>query len=215
MPGGTNKATGKSAATKAAPRVATAAGSSFLVGPRLYLRGLLEEDADGPYRHWFNDAEVCSGNSHHVFPYTQQAALAYIRHAAQTRDDLILAVVLRTGHRHIGNIALQHIHPVNRSAELAVVLGDRTAWGKGYASEAARLLCDHGFAALNLHRIACGTFEGNTAMRRLALSLGMREEGRRRQAAFKEGRYVDLIEYGVLRDEYYQAGPPGPGKEVS
>ena len=41
-------------------------------------------------------------------------------------------------------------------------------------------------------------------MQRLALYLGMKEEGRRREAAFKDGRYVDLIEYGILAGEWQQ-----------
>src|SRR5436190_11475099 len=105
----------------------------FLVGPRLFLRTLTEADADGPYPSWLNDPEVCRGNSHHVFPYTREAALAYIRRVAEARDELVLAVVLHEGDRHIGNIALHNIRPVYRSAELAILIGDRSAWGKGYA----------------------------------------------------------------------------------
>jgi RimJ/RimL family protein N-acetyltransferase len=175
---------------------------SFLEGERIYLRPLVESDAEGPYPSWFNDEEVCRGNSHHVFPYAAEAALAYIRQAAQSPDNLILAIIRREDERHIGNIALQGIHTVYRSAELSIVIGDKSAWRKGYAREAMRLLCDHGFGALNLNRIACGTFEDNQGMKRLALAVGMQEEGRRRQAAFKQGRYVDVIEYGVLKSDY-------------
>jgi ribosomal-protein-alanine N-acetyltransferase len=183
--------------------------SSFITGERIYLRALVESDVLGPYPVWLNDAEVCRGNSHHVYPYTAEAALDYIRLSAQTRDTLILAIVLKEDGRHIGNIALQAIHPVYRSAELSILIGDRCEWGKGYAKEAARLLCDHAFGTLNLHRIACGTFDDNEAMKRLALSLGMTAEGRRRQAAFKRGRYMDVVEYGVLKnayEEFWSAG---------
>lgn len=162
----------------------------------------MEADADGAYPGWLNDAEVCRGNSHHVFPYTREGALAYIRQAAQTRDSLILAVILRDGHRHIGNIALQDIHPLNRSAELAILIGERDVWGSGFAHEAAELIVAHGFTELNLERIECGTFSGNTAMQKLALRLGMKEEGRRRRAAYKNGRYQDVVEFGLLRAEF-------------
>lgn len=174
----------------------------FLRGNTIYMRPLLPQDAEGPYKNWFNDAEVCSGNAHHVFPYTPQAALEYIQFAHQTREHLILAIVTWKEHRHVGNIALQHIHPIYRSAEFTIVIGEKSVWGQGIGKEAGKLLCDHGFKALNLHRIYCGTFENNIAMQRLAHYLGMKQEGIRRQAAYKDGRYLDIIEYGVLRDEY-------------
>jgi RimJ/RimL family protein N-acetyltransferase len=187
----------------------------FLRGQRIDLRALLETDADGPYAGWFNDAETCRGNSHHVRPYSPDDARRYIRETAADPAVLVLAIVQRDDGRHIGNIALQRIHPVHRTAELAIVVGERDAWGRGYATEAARLLCDHGFDALNLHRIGCGTFAGNAGMRRLAERLGMREEGVRRQAAYKDGAYVDVVEYGVLREEYLAARGAEPRREAA
>ena len=178
------------------------APAPFLVGDKIYLRALVAADAAGPYATWFNDEEVCRGNSHHVFPYTQDAASSYIEYAIGTRDALVLAIVPKEDHQHIGNIALQKIHPIYHSAEFSIVIGDKSAWGKGYGKEAGRLLCDHGFQTMNLHRIHCGTFSNNKAMQRLAAYLGMKQEGVRREAAFKDGRYLDIIEYGVLKDEY-------------
>lgn len=175
---------------------------AFLTGERVSLRPLIEADADGPYVTWFNDAEVCRGNSHHVFPYTREQALSYIRQSTQGREMLVLAIVLKGDQRHIGNIALQGIHSLNRSAEFAIVIGDKSTWGQGYGHEAAALLFEHAFKTLNLHRIACGTFADNAGMIKLAAALGMKQEGVRRQAVFKDGRYQDVVEYGLLREEF-------------
>ena len=188
---------------------------SFLRGERIDLRPLVEADADGPYVSWFNDADTCRGNSHHVRPYSAADARAYIARVAAAPDQLVLAIERREDGRHIGNIALQAINPVYRTAELSIMVGERDAWGQGYASEAARLLCDHGFRALNLNRIGCGTFAGNGGMRRVAARLGMREEGVRRQAAFKDGAYVDVVEYGVLRAEYESARVAAESREAA
>lgn len=169
---------------------------AFLLGDRVALRALTPADVDGPYLEWFNDPEVCRLNSHHVFPYTRPEALTWVEALAGRRDALVLAIEMDG--RHVGNISLQGIDPVSRSAELAIVLGDRSVWGQGVGLEAARLLVDHGFTALNLNRIACGTLAANVAMRRLAERLGMREEGVRRQASWTDGAYHDIVEYGLL-----------------
>lgn len=174
----------------------------FLAGKDIYLRPLIESDCDGPYTTWFNDLETCRGNSHHLFPYTAEAAREYVRQSNTAKDKLILAVISSKGKKHIGNVTLDNINYINRTAELSIIIGDKSCWNKGYGKQAARLICDHGFLSLNLNRIACGTFENNIAMQKLAEYLGMAKEGVRRKAAYKSGYYLDIIEYGVLRSEY-------------
>lgn len=179
----------------------------FLEGERLYLRSLEMADIEGCYPQWLNDGEVCRFNSHGRWPYSRENAEAYIRSVQASRSALVLAMVLREGDRHIGNISLQSIDWIDRSAEFAILLGDRSTWGKGLSREAACLICRHGFQELNLRRIHCGTSEENKAMQRLAAHLGMVQEGRRRQAFFKRGIYLDLLEYGVLREEFFAKFP--------
>ena len=65
-----------------------------------------------------------------------------------------------------------------------------------------RAMVRHGFFDLNLHRIYCGTAASNVGMNRLALAMGMQQEGVRRSHLFLEGEWVDVIEYGVLRTEF-------------
>lgn len=175
---------------------------TFLEGDRIYLRPLEESDANGPYPSWLNDALVCQGNSHHVYPYSRRQASGFIQHAYDANSDIILAIILKETDQHIGNIALQRINLIYRCADLSWLLGDQEQWGKGYGLEAGRLLLAHGFSALNLHRIGCATFDTNTAMRKLAQTLGMTQEGVRRQAAYKEGQYLDVVEFGILREEF-------------
>lgn len=176
----------------------------FLIGERIYLRALVPDDVNGNYVEWLNDAQVCQYNSHHVFPYSKEKAIEYIKEISSTRDAVVLAIVLKENDLHIGNISLQCIDCVNRNAELAILLGEKQYWGKGLSKEAGFLLLQHGFNELNLVRIYCGTSSDNTAMQNLATSFGMKEEGRRRQALFKHRKFIDVIEYGLLRDEFFE-----------
>lgn len=176
--------------------------SPFLVGEDIHLRALTEQDCRGPYLNWFNDAEVCRFNGHHRFPFRREEALRYVKKVLESPTDLVLAVVLKRSRRHIGNVSLQKINFIDRSAELAIVIGEKDCWGKGYSKQVGRLLLEHAFLSLNLHRVHCGTTEENIPMQRLALYLGMKKEGVRRKAAFKENRYLDIWEYGILKPEY-------------
>lgn len=178
-------------------------GVPFLHGEKIYLRTLLYSDCDGPYLTWFNDRDVCHGNSHHIFPYTLDQARTYALQSSQNhRSALILAIIEKTSDRHIGNVALDTIDYISRCAEFSIIIGEKKAWGRGYGREAGRLIITHGFCTLNLHRISCGTLETNIAMIRLARYLKMEQEGCRRQAIFKNGRYLDVIEFGVLAKEF-------------
>jgi RimJ/RimL family protein N-acetyltransferase len=174
---------------------------AFLDGEKIYLRPLREEDADGDYPDWLNDEETSRGNSHHVFPYARSQALDYIRDQAGCRDRIVLAIVEKASRTHIGNVALQGIDYINRSAELAILLGDGESRGKGYGLEACRLLVAHGFAALGLNRIGFGTPEFNIGMQRIGEKLGMKKEGVKRRAFFKAGRFHDVVLFGLTSED--------------
>ena len=176
----------------------------FLSGSNIYLRALDISDLNGGYLNWLNDSDVCAYNSHHVFPYSREKAEKYISRINESSTDLVLAMVVKENNRHIGNISLQNINFINRNAEFAILLGEQEYWGKGFSKEASLLIVKHGFNEFNLNRIYCGTSEFNIPMQRLAVYLGMQEEGRRREAQFKHGRYNDLIEYGVLYKDFFK-----------
>ena len=168
----------------------------FLKGKKLFLRGLSEQDLDGNYVSWLNDAETCQYNNHHRFPYNETLAKNYIQ--SIDKNNLVLAICVNKTGVHIGNISLQKIDWISRNAEYAILLGDKNFQGKGYAHEASKLIIEHGFNELNLARIYCGTSAENIGMQNLALKLGMSQEGTRKKAIYKHGRYIDILEYGLI-----------------
>jgi ribosomal-protein-alanine N-acetyltransferase len=174
----------------------------FLIGDKLYLRPLEKTDINGNYVSWLNDAEICQFNSHHFFQYSKEKAEDYIAKVNRSSSEIVLAIVCKENDLHIGNISLQNINLLSRNAELAILLGDKNYWGKGYSKEASKILVNHGFTELNLHRIYCGTSADNLAMQNIAGYLGMQQEGRRLEALYKSGKYVDIVEYGVLQRDF-------------
>jgi ribosomal-protein-alanine N-acetyltransferase len=172
----------------------------FLVGEHIYLRGLEEADLSGDWFQWFNDSEVCRYNGHARFPNTAAGMREYFQKTQGSRSEIVLAIVLKDEDRHVGNVALQDVDWIARSAALSIIIGAGDLHGRGIGREAALLLRDYAFQRLNLRRLHCGTHADNQGMRRLALAMGMREEGRRIQAIFKDGAYHDIVEYGMVRE---------------
>ena len=165
-----------------------------------FLRTLAANDLNGGYPVWFEDQEVCRYNSHGKFfkPLTHfEAYLTQLGH-----EDRVVLAVCHVADGHIGNVSLQDISLINRTAEFAILLGDKRHWGKGVGALAGRALISHGFNKLNLERVHCGTSATNLGMQKLAKLLGMTLEGTRRQHLFLDGARVDLLEYGVMRSEF-------------
>lgn len=126
-------------------------------------------------------------------------ATEYIKTVSSSPVTKVFAICIEESDLHIGNISLQQISQKNQSAELAILMGEKNFWGKGYAKEAAKALIEYAFDELELHRIYCGTHIDNIAMQKLAISIGMTQEGVLKDAMYKNGRFYDIIEYGIIK----------------
>ena len=172
----------------------------YQLSKEYFVRPLVQDDVDGPYPGWFEDQEVCRYNSHGKFFKTKEYFQEYV--AALDKEEQVVWAICHVKDGHIGNISLQQISSINRTAEFAVILGDKRHWGRGVGLLASHALVRHGFEKLNLERIYCGTAATNEGMKKLAVAIGMSHEGTRRRHLFLEGSWVDVLEYGILREEF-------------
>ena len=175
----------------------------FLTGEKIYLSPLTVNDLSDKYIAWLNDAEVCKDNAHATFPNNETKARAYVESVQKSQHDLVFAIRLTANGDHVGNVSLQGINWVNNSAELAIIIGDKAAWGKGVGYECYKLLLDYAFNTLNLNRVSSGQTLRNKAMIKICEKAGMKQEGVLREFLFKNGEYLDLAVYSILKKEYY------------
>jgi [ribosomal protein S5]-alanine N-acetyltransferase len=136
--------------------------------------------------------------------YTIHDARDFIRRSKQGLKDEArynLSIFLRGERELIGGCGLDHILLDHRNAHVGYWIA-RPHWGNGYASEAASLLIAAGFRDLGLHRIHTGVFPDNPRSIRVLRRLGFRAEGRARQDRLVDGRYRDLVLFGLLRGEF-------------
>ncbi len=95
-----------------------------------------------------------------------------------------------------------HIDSLNRTAEFGIFIGDPDDWGHGYGSDALNAVCDFGFGRLDLARIELYTRADNQVGQRSYQKAGFTVEGTRRSAIHAEGRRVDEVLMGYLREEW-------------
>jgi RimJ/RimL family protein N-acetyltransferase len=102
----------------------------------------------------------------------------------------------------IGMIGLEGILWNHGEAFVGVGLGERVYWGKGYGTDAMRVILRYAFTELNLHRVSLDVFEYNPRAIRSYEKAGFQYEGRMRGMLHRDGKRWDLIFMGILRDEW-------------
>jgi RimJ/RimL family protein N-acetyltransferase len=181
---------------------AFAYGDSILVGDRIGLRGLLDDDLATLAR-WEMDPGRLTTLSDRVAPQSEAAARERIaQRCANDGDNLGFAVVKLDGAVElIGQISLAGLRPKSRCATLGIALG-REFLGRGYGSDAMRVIVDYGFRELGLHRIQLGVVPFNPAGIRAYQKAGFTEEGRLRESVLHDGRWYDEILMAILDHEW-------------
>ncbi len=91
--------------------------------------------------------------------------------------------------------------PDYRSAMIGYCLDD-TAWGHGFATDAAGAMLQWAFNTLNLNRVQSGADTRNRASERVLEKLGFVREGTLREACIVHGVVSDDSVYGLLRREW-------------
>lgn len=118
-----------------------------------------------------------------------------VRCAVVDENDVLIGVVYLTG--------IDYLH---RSAELSVMIGNPEHRGKGAGSFAVNEMLKHAFFNLNLNRVELGVLSSNKTAVGFYEKNGFIREGVKREARYKNGEYVDLLMYAVLREEYTANG---------
>lgn len=104
--------------------------------------------------------------------------------------------------RLIGFTRLFRVEWNNGTANLSLAIPDESDRGKGYGTEAIRLMLNYAFCELNLYRLSANTFESNKRALAFLQKNGFTVEVRRRQAIHRDGKRCDLLLLGLLREEW-------------
>ena len=153
---------------------------------------------------WFNDPEVTQYLMIYL-PMTEMVEEKFLENMKdnyQTNAFFVIEAIEHDGNKPIGTIALSNISVKDHVATFGIAIGEKEYWSKGYGSEAAYLIIKYGFEQLNLHRISSSAIAFNERSIRMHRTVGFKEEGREREITFKNGKYEDIVIFGMLRQEW-------------
>lgn len=180
----------------------------FHVGERVYLRPLESGDA-AQLQAWINDPEVSRFLSLYR-PMNLEDERQFIERANAGGENMSFGVALTADDRLLGSAGLMRIDWKNRSAGFGISLGAPSEWGKGYGTEATRLVVEVAFQRLNLHRVWLVVYDFNQRGRRCYERAGFRTEGVMRDYHFGDGRYWDAHLMAILKSDWLAGRDQAP-----
>ncbi|MEC1180681.1 GNAT family N-acetyltransferase [Metasolibacillus meyeri] len=133
------------------------------------------------------------------YPYKIEDALTWIEyHYDNFIEDRSyeFAVTDKETNEIYGGIALSNNKQFNQG-ELAYFIGE-PYWGKGYATEAAQAMVQFAFEEKKLHKVFARYFATNPASGKVMEKIGMVREGVLKEHIVKDGKYEDLVHYGII-----------------
>ena len=177
-------------------------GDSLLAGDRVRLRAVREDEVATLAR-WEMDAGREVTLMDRVAPPSEAAAKERIaKWSANEEDTLGFAIeTLDDPAVLVGHVSIFSIRAKNRHATIGIALG-REHIGKGYGTDAMRIIVGYGFRELGLHRIELTVAPFNQAGIRAYEKAGFTVEGRRRERVLHDGHWYDEVLMSILDREW-------------
>ena len=171
-----------------------------LKGEYITLRPITAEDAEDVFDSLSDQEAMRLTGTQQAF--TREQVRAFCARVAHADDRLDYAVTLSNDPRYRGEVVLNNIDWTNKSANFRIAISGPENREKGYGTEAARLVLEHAFNTLELHRIALEVFAFNVRAQHVYKKLGFRQEGVLRDALLWKGEYHDAVVMSLLESSY-------------
>ena len=173
-------------------------------GKLVRLRAFEKSDLDSIMK-WINDEEVTDflAGGMLTYPVSSIAEEKFIEAASKSSDtEKSFAIETLAERKYLGGVAFHAINWLNRSAGLGITIGDKSFWGRGYGTDAMRVMMLLGFDKMNLHRLWLHVYDYNQRAIASYERCGFKREGVLRSDRFYRGSYHDTIVMGILESEY-------------
>ncbi len=169
-----------------------------LKGEIIYLRALEPKDLDFLYE-LENDENIWE-ISETVTPYSKLVLKNYLKNSQQDIYQVkqLRLAICNKQHTIVGLIDLFDFNPTHKRAGVGIIIKEESSRGKGYGTEALKLLINYAFTHLQLHQIYANIMAHNTPSIKLFTKLGFKEVGVKKEWRFVNGTYKDEILYQLI-----------------
>ncbi|KMQ70772.1 GNAT family N-acetyltransferase [Chryseobacterium koreense] len=168
---------------------------------RLILNRPVQSDLDDLVHHLNSDSAFSENTLNIPFPYKREHAEFFLNELVDkgfaSRNNFTFAIREKGNPRLIGAIGI-HPEKNHHKAEVGYWLA-KEFWNNGYVSEALNEIIRFAFEELQLHKIHASHFPHNPASGRIMQKCGMKLEAHLKKEFFKNGRFIDVYRYSILK----------------
>nr|WP_221472831.1 GNAT family protein [Amycolatopsis umgeniensis] len=170
-----------------------------LSGETVVLAQLDDSYFEGAWRA-LRDPEVIRFTGTHA-KFTEERIHEFLASRPGLADRADYAVLRKEDRVYLGDVVLSDIDEDNRSGAFRIALTGPDVFGKGYGTEATKLLLDYAFDVVGLNRVSLEVFDFNPRARRVYEKAGFVREGLQREALWWEGEWHDVVTMAVLKSD--------------
>ncbi len=167
-----------------------------VVGKQVYLRPITMEDTDLVIK-WRNDENVVR-NFIYRKPISREEHINWMEQKVAVGKVIQFIICDIQTDKPMGVVYIQNIEEEHSKAEEGIFLGEKEAFGRGIGTEAAKLMIQYAFEVLGLHKLTARVLAYNMASRKMHESAGYKQEAYFEQELYLDGKYEDLVFYGIL-----------------
>lgn len=172
----------------------------FLRGERIDLRTVEKDDIEF-LKNNINDPKVRKDLGQHT-PYNRDKGEEFVENIADEKEDQVrLLITDSEDEERIGMISLFRVNKNSGNAEIGLWITPEHQ-EEGFGTEATKLIVEFGFDELRMHRMYARVFDDNPKSINIWEKLNFKKEGIMREASFKDGKYVNILIYGILKKEW-------------
>lgn len=169
--------------------------------PSIYLQSISVNDVNETYVNWLNDPQINQYLETRLSTQNRETVMSFVQATLNTPSEYLFTI--RTKNKqHIGNIKIGAINEYHGTAEVSLFIGDKNAWGKGYATLAIKLVNYFAFTTLKLRKLSAGAYQTNIASTKAFINSGYQIDGIKKAHYKSDNGLVDGVFVCLFSNEF-------------
>ena len=174
-----------------------AVGEKFF-SRNIHLRLVTLEDVNERYLGWMQDETVNKFMETRHRKHEIVDIKNFVRQVSENKTEFLFAICDNKTGSHIGNIKLGPVKPYHSIADVSLFIGEECCRGRGYATEAIKLVSSIATNRLGLTKLAASAYEINKGSIKSFQNAGFEIEGHRIKHYLLDGVPSNLVELGLV-----------------